>query len=783
IAMPLFYLRLRREFTGRALAEERVRAERHYDDVQARALRLYNEEFNRERVLDGTLRLLAQDPLFPVSVFYAHEEWGGALRIVASHGAPASVRQVLHLDDGLVGSAARNAESIYVDTFDPSSGLTIETGLATLTPAGLLMAPVCHRNKLLGVLALAVTAPLTVRDREFVDRLAAQLAVALHNLSQLEEVQLLAEQLRARGRDIQQKNDELERANRMKSEFLANMSHELRTPLNAVIGFSEILKDGLVGDLPDEPRRYISEIHSSGKHLLSLINDILDLSKVEAGHMSVDAEPLDLVAVGRGALSVISEKAMARGIALSPRWEDDLGLVMLDARKAKQILYNLLSNAVKFTPDDGAVSLTVRRVSRAVLDETVALLDAQGRVFPPILEHATFVEIAVTDSGIGITDEGLAQLFQPFMQLDSSLSRNYEGTGLGLTMVKRLAELHGGGLGVRSRVGHGSTFFVWLPWIPAGPSSDGAATEAGKPAASTADAGHLGSAAPTIAVLATDLPAASHADVADAARDAIAGFAGQPLVLIVEDNPQAAELMKLQLNANGYRVAMTTNAEEALTLTRELRPQALILDVLLPNMDGWDLLAKLKEHPSTSHVPVVIVSITDQPRRGFALGAAQVLVKPVSQQDLLAAIAAIGIQQPGQGAPVLVVDDDPKAVDLVSMHLREGGFSPVAAYSGQEAIDLAQRHRPALIVLDLMMPGISGLDVLDTLGRRPETAGIAVVVLTAKLLTQADRQLLRGRVQAVVEKSEFSPEGLLAEVRRALARNVAATAYRRTPPG
>jgi CheY-like chemotaxis protein len=208
----------------------------------------------------------------------------------------------------------------------------------------------------------------------------------------------------------------------------------------------------------------------------------------------------------------------------------------------------------------------------------------------------------------------------------------------------------------------------------------------------------------------------------------------------------------------------------------------LILDVLLPNMDGWDLLAKLKEHPSTSRVPVVIVSITDQPRRGFALGAAQVLVKPVSQQDLLAAITAIGIEQPGQGAPVLVVDDDPKAVDLVSMHLREGGFSPVAAYSGQEAIDLAQRHRPALIVLDLMMPGISGLDVLETLARRPETAGIAVVVLTAKLLTQADRQLLRGRVQAVVEKSEFSPEGLIAEVKRALARNMAATAFRRPPP-
>jgi signal transduction histidine kinase/CheY-like chemotaxis protein len=804
VLLPVVFLRLSREFAARSAAETRIEAERHYDAAHAKALTLYNEEFNRERVLEGTLALLAADPLFPVSVFYGHEEWGGHLRVMAAHGAPADIRQVMHVDDGPIGKAARQGSAVYIEGFDASTGLTIETGLATLKPAALLLAPVCYRGKLAGVLALAAARPLSERDRSFIDRLASQLGVALHNLTQLEEVKLLAEQLRSRGRDIQSKNDELERASRMKSEFLANMSHELRTPLNAVIGFSEILKDGLLGPLPEEPRRYIGEIHTSGKHLLSLINDILDLSKVEAGHMAIDPEPVDLAAVGRGAMSVVSEKAMTRGIALSHHWVDDIGTALLDARKTKQILFNLLSNAVKFSPDNGAVSLSIRRVGRDTVDETLRSLQTGGRAFAPPADHDEFVELSVTDNGIGISEEGLARLFQPFMQLDSSLSRHYEGTGLGLTMVKRLAELHGGSLGVSSRSGHGSTFFVWLPWIeeggiasqassrdrlpsapvafPADPPADRAPLhhgESARPADPAQDAATVlaapsdpisidGTAAEVAAQVGRDLPAAARAENEPA-----------PLILIVEDNPLAADLMKLQLTANGYRVAVTRTAEGALEMARSLAPQALILDVLLPDTDGWDLLSRLKDSPDTAQVPVVIVSITDQPRRGFALGAAQVLVKPVSQQDLLTAIASLGIgaNSGEQPSNVLVADDDPRAVDLVSRHLREGGFLPLPAYGGQEAVDLARRHRPSLIVLDLMMPGMSGLDVIETLSRHPDTSEIPVVVLTAKLLTQADRIHLRGRVQAVVEKSEFTSRGLLAEVKRAVSRHRAAPAH------
>ena len=261
---------------------------------------------------------------------------------------------------------------------------------------------------------------------------------------------------------LQQKNVELEDASRMKSEFLANMSHELRTPLNAIIGFSEVLRDGLIGEMTDQQRGFIGDIFSSGKHLLSLINDILDLSKVEAGKMMLDLEPVQVSSLFANSLSIIREKAAARHIRLSMDAAEELGSIQADARKVKQIVYNLLSNAVKFTADGGQVTLRASRVPRA---EVGRLSGAwTGRSFPLAdNEFAEFLEISVTDSGIGISPEGLEQLFKPFSQIDSGLARKFEGTGLGLAMVKLLAELHGGAVAVESAVGEGSCFTVWLP--------------------------------------------------------------------------------------------------------------------------------------------------------------------------------------------------------------------------------------------------------------------------------------------------------------------------------
>ncbi len=300
-----------------------------------------------------------------------------------------------------------------------------------------------------GTLTVVSYNATTFHDR---DRKLQGVLAAARDMTELKEIE----------RTLQQKNVELEDASRMKSEFLANMSHELRTPLNAIIGFSEVLKDGMLGELTEKQRGFIGDIFSSGTHLLSLINDILDLSKVEAGKMLLDLDSVELMPVFANSLSIIREKAASRHVRLTMEGADTLGAMYLDARKLKQILYNLLSNAVKFTGDSGVVTLRTRRAS----SETVGQLSGRwpGRSFPLTgTEYAEFLEISVEDSGIGMSVEGLERLFKPFSQVDSGLARKFEGTGLGLAMVKLLAELHGGSVAVESAVGEGSRFIVWLP--------------------------------------------------------------------------------------------------------------------------------------------------------------------------------------------------------------------------------------------------------------------------------------------------------------------------------
>ena len=740
LVLPAVFWRIRRDFRARWQAERQVAEERRYDDLHARALTLYNSQPTREGVMNGTLSLLAEHPLFPVLVFYAYEEMGGVLRLAASHAAPSDTRATLRLDEGPPGLAARTLAPVYLDRLDAAGELRIETGLASLSPAAVLMSPVSHQGRLLGVLGVAASAKLSERDINFIHRVSAQFALALHNLGQVQELSLLAEQLRVRGEDIQQKNAELERANRMKSEFLANMSHELRTPLNAIIGFSEIMKDGLVGPLTLEQADYIGDIFSSGTHLLSLINDILDLSKVESGHSPLELEPIEPAQLAASGMSVMREKAGANQVRLRMLCPPGQGALRVDVRKAKQIVYNLLANAVKFTGQGGEVTMMMKRVPCSELQTAAGL--PHTRVFLPedMASFAEYLAIHVADTGIGIAPHDLERLFQPFVQIDSSLSRKYAGTGLGLTMVKRLTELHGGGLMLRSEQGRGSDFTVWLPWREVEP-------EPVVPAVLEPAAVEPGTALPVV-----DVPPGTAA----------------PLVLLVEDDARAVALMRAQLESSGYRVDSVGSAEEGLVQAAVLRPAALVLDIMLPGMDGWEMLVRLKEREETRHIPVVIVSLTDEARRGFALGASQVLTKPVSMENLLGAIAAVQPAGLAPGGRVLVVDDDPKAITLVSKHLAVAGFESVAAFGGQEALELVQSQAPSLIILDLMMPQVSGFDVLQGLRTRSDTADIPIIVLTAKLLTAEDRLMLNGRVQQVMEKSEFHPASLIAEVRRAL---------------
>ncbi|MDP8984198.1 MAG: PAS domain S-box protein [Pseudomonadota bacterium] len=528
---------------------------------------------------------------------------------------------------------------------------------------------------------------------------------------------------------LQRKNIELKEASRMKSEFLANMSHELRTPLNSIIGFSEILKDGLMGDLSAQQLGCIGNIFSSGNHLLSLINDILDLSKIEAGKMVLDLEPVNLSLLFANSLCVVAEMAAARGIRLENKVVEDLGVFQADTRKVNQILYNLLSNAVKFSEQGGYVILGSRIVPRAAVGQLSGL--RVGRTFPLAeSEFSQFLEIRLTDDGIGISPEGLERLFKPFSQIDGGLSRKFEGTGLGLAMVKLLAELHGGTVAVESTVGEGSCFTAWLP---------------------------LRRTDDTITRKALRSP---RLDFVEGTRTA----------LVVEDDCKAAELIRVQLETEGFKVLHAASAEEAMRLAMRQPLSLITLDIMMPSMDGWECLACLKQVPDLQRIPVLIISIAADPDRGFALGAAAVMQKPITRQELYESLADLGLFPRSQGLTlkVLVVDDDPNAVALMAVRVAELGSTVLRAGGGREAIEIARRELPDVIILDLMMPEVNGFDVVAALNDKPHTARIPILIVSAKQITAEDRATLTQYVTAIMEKTEFDSERFSAEIRRAM---------------
>jgi PAS domain S-box-containing protein len=533
-------------------------------------------------------------------------------------------------------------------------------------------------------------------------------------------------------RTLKEKNVELQHASRMKSEFLATMSHELRTPLNAIIGFSEALKDGLIGPTTDTQQEYITDIFSSGQHLLSLINDILDLSKVEAGMMVLELEAVNLKELLTNSLTIVREKAAAQSITLDLETGEDFGSLELDMRKTKQVVYNLLSNAVKFSPSSSRVALRARRVPRAA----VGILPGTwpSHTFPLAKnEYEDFLEISVEDAGIGISRPNMQKLFQAFSQIDSSLARKFEGTGLGLAMVKLLAELHGGTVAVASAEGQGARFVVWLPLRPA---LEPDATQT------------LGQRLGAVAQL------------------------KERIALVVENDEMSADLVRLLLEAEGFTVLLAPSAEAALVMATRQVLSLITLDIQLPGIDGWEFLLRIRKMKGLSHVPVVVIAGVTDANMTLTDGAASVLQKPIRRAQLKSTLADLGLHaSQGQTFTVLVVDDDPKAVEVIAAFLPAPTYNVLRAYGASEAVGIAQRQRPDLILLDLVMPGMSGFELVQTLQRTPSTAHIPIVVVTAKQITATDREALRsnsGAVLEIIEKAGFNRVGFVNEVRRAL---------------
>jgi CheY-like chemotaxis protein len=389
-----------------------------------------------------------------------------------------------------------------------------------------------------------------------------------------------------------------------------------------------------------------------------------------------------------------------------------------------------LSNAVKFSRDGGEVKLRAVVVPRSEVGKLPGPWNGRGFMLAEN-RFEEFLEISVSDTGIGVSPEGLEALFKPFSQIDSGLARKYEGTGLGLAMIKLLSELHGGTLAVESAVGEGSRFSVWLP-IRTPEDVE----------------------APEI----LSIP-----EMADAVP-------GERIALVIEDDFKSADLIRLQLEGEGFKVIHVVSAEAALVVADQ-QPIALItLDIMLPKMDGWEFMAKLKEKPALKHIPIMIVSIVADRNKGFAMGAAAVMQKPVSRQELYDSLFEMKLVplKIGGSLKILIVDDDPRAVELIGLHVDGLASSVLRAYGGQEAIEIARREMPDLIVLDLLMPDVNGFDVVAALHEDPGTAGIPILVVTAKQITAEDRDKLNGFVSTIMEKVDFDGGRFGIEIRRAM---------------
>ncbi len=565
----------------------------------------------------------------------------------------------------------------------------------------LISIPLMVQNELQGVLEV-----LSPKVDRYVEEELKLLTVIANELAIGMSRKRLMDEITVKNIELENEKKKTDDANETLKRFLATFSHELRAPLNAIVGFSEILTAD-IHNLPQEKvRDFMKNINFSGQHLQGLINDILDLSKIEAGKMElhVEAHPVSFFTenVSRVMQAALQEKNVTLTFDISP----EIDQLVVDQTRFRQILVNLVSNAIKYSHSGGAVRVRVRR-------------------------FVNEIEFSVIDEGVGIKPEDMPRLFHAFQQARNGKNQK-EGTGLGLVITKKLIELHGGQISVESEWGKGTTLTFRIPMVLAG---------------------EVVESADQLRRVVAEQPMTTEDGKA-------------PLVLIIEDNPQAGQLIQMYLEEAGYRTETARDGAEGLEKAKRLKPNIITLDMIMPIKDGWQVLMELKRHPICKDIPIIIISITDEKKLGFSMGAVDYFVKPVNKEELLSAMKRIPLKIPGNKVQpkVLIIDDDRTASELIQVILEAEGYEVLKSVNGKDGVRVAANDAPDLIILDLIMPDISGFNVAYQLKQQAATRNTPIIILTSMEIDEETKEQMQGFISTIMSKSKFTKRDLLREI-------------------